>query len=75
MTEQNKIDFCEHCQNEHTGNYCATCGRAQNLKRIDRNYVFSEIKSVLNLDKGILYTIKELLIRPGQNIRNFIRLS
>ena len=42
------------------------------LRRIDRDYIFSEIGSVLNLDKGIFYTIRELLIRPGKSIRTFI---
>jgi len=66
------MEFCEHCQIEHTGKYCSNCGRAHNLKRIDKDYILSEIGSVLNFDKGILYTIRELLIRPGENIRKFL---
>jgi hypothetical protein len=31
-----------------------------------------EIEHVLHFERGILYTIRELLIRPGQNIKNFI---
>ncbi len=42
------------------------------MKRIDRQYVLKEISGVLNFDKGILYTIKELLLRPGKNIQTFI---
>jgi len=42
------------------------------LERIDGNYIWKEIRSVLNLDKGILYTIKELLLRPGHTVREFI---
>ncbi len=42
------------------------------LERIDRNYIWREISSVLNFDKGIFYTIKELLIRPGKTIREFL---
>lgn len=42
------------------------------LKRIDKKYIISEIGSVLNFEKGILYTVKELLIRPGITIRRFI---
>lgn len=56
-----------------TGNYCSNCGNPKELKRIDRKYILSEIGSVLNFDKGILYTIKELLFRPGITIRKFIR--
>lgn len=42
-------------------------------KRIDGKYILSEIISVLNFDKGIFYTIKELVIRPGENIKYFIQ--
>ncbi|WP_299529219.1 DUF3667 domain-containing protein [Ulvibacterium sp.] len=42
------------------------------LERIDGTYIWREISSVLNFDKGILYTIKELLLRPGNTVREFI---
>ena len=42
------------------------------LERIDGKYIWSEISSVLNFHKGIFYTIKELLIRPGKTIREFL---
>lgn len=70
MAEQNEL--CEYCQHAMTGNFCSNCGRPKQLKRIDGKYIVSEISSVLNFDKGILFTIKELLIRPGHNVHNFI---
>lgn len=72
MIEQEQIETCENCQSEINGRYCSHCGRAQTLKRIDGKYIISEIGSVLNFDKGILFTIKELLLRPGQNVKDFI---
>lgn len=72
MSEEKQIVFCDHCKIESNGYFCSNCGRAKILKRIDAEYILSEIGSVLNFDKGILYTIRELLIRPGKNIRNFI---
>ena len=45
------------------------------LKRIDRKYIWGEISSVLTLDKGIFYTIKELIIRPGLAVREFLLLD
>ncbi|NBC08837.1 MAG: DUF3667 domain-containing protein [Bacteroidetes bacterium] len=42
------------------------------LPRIDGKYIWSEISSVLNFDKGILFTIKELLLRPGSTVREFL---
>jgi hypothetical protein len=69
---QTDIGHCKKCNKNITGNFCSNCGNPNRLKRIDKNYITLEIGSVLNFDKGILYTIKELLIRPGATIRKFI---
>lgn len=66
------IATCTNCSNELAGKYCANCGQPAQLKRIDGHYIQHEIEHILHFDKGILYTIKELLIRPGKNIKAFI---
>lgn len=66
------MNTCKKCNCEFQSNYCPDCGHPQKLERINSRYILSEIASVLNFQKGILYTIKELLIRPGHNIRVFI---
>ena len=66
------MNICKKCNNEFEGNYCFNCGHPQKLERINSHYIISEIASVLNFQKGIFHTIKELLIKPGQNIRQFI---
>lgn len=63
---------CTSCNQNIPENYCSKCGEPAILKRIDRHYIQHEIEHVLHLEKGIFYTIKELLIRPGQTIHNFI---
>ncbi|WPR76211.1 DUF3667 domain-containing protein [Algoriphagus sp. NG3] len=72
MENQNSFDYCKKCELEITGNYCLGCGNAKELRRIDGRYIAKEITSVLNFDKGILYTVKELLIRPGATVRRYI---
>lgn len=52
--------------------FCPNCGQSEKPRRIDFHYVKHEIEHVLHFEKGILFTIKELLIRPGQSIREFI---
>ncbi|KIO78928.1 hypothetical protein TH53_00790 [Pedobacter lusitanus] len=54
------------------GNFCCNCGLPVQIKRVDRHYVLHEIWHILHFEKGILYTIKELISRPGQNIKEFI---
>lgn len=65
------MNNCKNCNTELNGNYCSNCGQPAKLKRIDAHYIKQEIEDVLNFDKGIFYTIKELLIKPGKNVREF----
>lgn len=66
------MSICKKCKNELHGNYCSNCGHPQEIERINSRYIVSEIGSVLNLQKGLFFTIKELFIRPGKNIKIFI---
>ncbi len=43
------------------------------MTKINGQYIIKEIGSVLNFDRGILYPIKQLILRPGFNIRKFIQ--
>ncbi|MBI1316337.1 DUF3667 domain-containing protein [bacterium] len=63
---------CKGCGAALYGNYCPQCGRPKELKRINGAYILTEIGSVLNFDKGLLFTMKELLIRPGSTVKEFI---
>ena len=43
------------------------------MKRIDRDYLLQEIKSVfLYFEKGFFYTVWELAIRPGSLVKQFL---
>ncbi len=59
-------------EHESNRNSCSSCGQAIKPKRIDSHFIIHEISSVLNFEKGILFTIKEVLINPKQSIRSFI---
>ena len=67
------MNHCKKCKTVVNQNYCPNCGAPVTLHRINGRYLFKEITSVLYFDKGILFTIKELLIRPGHNVRSFIQ--
>lgn len=72
MSEQQSVEKCKQCDSDLLGQFCANCGHNQALKRINGQFIVSEIASVLNFQKGILFTIKALLTQPGLNIRIFI---
>ena len=63
---------CRNCNAEVSRNYCSNCGQPLNVKRIDGHYITHEIEHVLHFERGILYTIRELLTSPGENVRHFI---
>ncbi|NNE28989.1 MAG: DUF3667 domain-containing protein [Saprospiraceae bacterium] len=67
------MNTCKKCESEFQGNYCHNCGTPLTLRRINGKYILSEIGSLFNFEKGFLYTIRELIIRPGENIRIFIQ--
>lgn len=63
---------CSNCNSQFSDKYCGHCGQAAKLKRIDHKYVLHEIVHVLHLEKGIGYTIRELVIRPGKSVRTYV---
>jgi hypothetical protein len=63
---------CKNCNAEFTQNYCPNCGQATKIKRIDGRYILKEIGEILNFERGFFFTVRELLLRPGENVRNFI---
>ena len=67
------MNTCKNCKTEVTLNYCPNCGNPIKLTRINSQYIVQEVGSVLNFDKGIFYTIRELILRPGKTIRQFIK--
>ena len=66
------MTHCRICNSEVSKNYCSDCGHPVALKRINGHYLIHEIEHVLHFERGILYTIRELLLRPGTNIKRFI---
>ncbi|WP_293914772.1 MULTISPECIES: DUF3667 domain-containing protein [unclassified Sphingobacterium] len=63
---------CSNCNALIAGNYCSDCGQKVKLERINGHYIKHEIEHVLHFEKGILYTIKALLLHPGASVREFI---
>ena len=67
------MNGCKKCNEPVDGNYCPVCGRPATLKKIDGRYIMNEIGDVLFVNSGLLYTIKSLIIKPGETVRHYIR--
>lgn len=70
---QGDTKSCRSCNQAITVNFCSNCGQPALLKRVDSHYVFHELWHVLHIEKGIGYTIKEMLVRPGRSVRTFLQ--
>ncbi|MCZ8284970.1 MAG: DUF3667 domain-containing protein [Bacteroidia bacterium] len=58
-----------------TKSVCSQCGQPAKLKRIDAHYISHEIQHLLHFEKGLLLTVKELLTRPGETIKEHLTVN
>jgi Protein of unknown function (DUF3667) len=63
---------CIHCSKHVEENFCSHCGQKR-YKRIDRKYIWDEIQyTLVHVNKGFLYSIKNIIKNPGRTAREFI---
>ncbi len=66
--------YCQNCNLEINGNFCSHCGQNSNTHRLNFHFLWHDIQhGLLHVDKGILYSVKELFTRPGHSIREFLQ--
>jgi len=66
--------ICKNCGTTVKGSFCSHCGQAANTHRISTHFLWHDIQhGILHVDKGILFTAKELFTRPGHSIREFLQ--
>ncbi|WP_459211697.1 DUF3667 domain-containing protein [Aquimarina rhabdastrellae] len=66
--------ICTFCSQENKGNYCSNCGERYGVKKITLLSITEEaISTVTNMDKGFLYNMKTLFIKPKEIINDYIQ--
>lgn len=70
MTPKN----CLNCGKELTDKYCAGCGQKADTHRISfKHFIFHDVMhGVFHIEKGILFTAKQALTRPGKAALDYI---
>ncbi|HMS65061.1 MAG TPA: DUF3667 domain-containing protein [Ignavibacteria bacterium] len=64
---------CKNCNNEFEGNYCNNCGQRSVKDRITLKEIISDFfQSFTHVDKGIIFLIKDLFIRPDKVSKEYI---
>jgi len=64
---------CKNCGQTTEGNYCSHCGQKSNVARITFSNLLTQLSgSILQVDRGFFYTLKELFTRPGGSINEYL---
>jgi hypothetical protein len=67
------VKICQNCGSEGTLVYCAQCGQPLEIKRITLHHMMHEVAHTFwHLEKGFLFTLKELAIHPGTMQRKYL---
>lgn len=71
--EQKNIE-CLNCGARLDGNFCSSCGQSAKVSRFTLKHVFGRdfLRGIFHIDKGILFTVKELFTRPGHSVREYV---
>jgi len=65
--------ICKNCGEEVSGKFCSHCGQDAGVSKITFAKLTNELsESVLQVNKGFFFTMKELITRPGYTIREYL---
>ncbi|MDX6746920.1 DUF3667 domain-containing protein [Polaribacter sp. PL03] len=65
---------CINCNIELTGEFCPTCGEKKDFNRITFSSLIENVFSgFVNMDKGLLFNIKNLTLHPQKTIFQYIK--
>lgn len=64
---------CLNCGTENDSKFCKDCGQSMNTHRLTVGHILHEISHYFtHADKGLIYIIKEMFIRPGTVVEEYI---
>jgi len=71
---EGKSVICKNCGTKFSGNFCNHCGQKADIKRLNlHRFLFNTFHAFTHMDAGYLHTLKELAIRPGHTIREYLQ--
>lgn len=64
---------CKNCGEQATKNFCANCGQKTNVGKFTLRVIWQEfLDALFNVNQGLLPTVRDLTIRPGHMLRNYL---
>lgn len=71
--EPTSATTCKNCQTTFEGKFCSNCSQKADTHRFTLKHLGHEILHALtHTDKGMLFLIKELFVRPGNVVREYV---
>lgn len=65
--------ICLNCGSVAEGSYCPQCGQKTNVQRYTLKHILHDfLHSFTHVDRGILFLMKELTLKPGTVAREYI---
>ena len=61
-----------HFINSSKEKYCQLCGKSIEPNRINHKYIIKDLGEIFNLEKGIFFTLKKVLMNPGSVIKEYL---
>ncbi len=64
---------CKNCSQPISQNFCPQCGQDTKVNRLNFSTILADLtESVFQMNKGLLFTLKEMTLRPGHSVREYI---
>jgi len=63
---------CKKCNEVIQGNFCSLCGCPRLLEKIGWRFILNDIGDAFFVNRGLFYTIKRLLTKPGDAVKHYI---
>ena len=65
--------LCINCGSQVTTDFCPECGQKSRIHRISISHLAHEVAHTFwHLEKGIIFTLKELALHPGQMQQSYL---
>lgn len=64
---------CKNCGEIYDGNFCPNCGQSAAVEQLNaKNFIKEVSGSVFQVNRGLLFTVRELFLRPGHSIHHYL---
>jgi hypothetical protein len=73
MSQEMEMIICQNCGTDGNQKYCPGCGQVLHAERVNLPHLLHEVAhTFIHLEKGFLYTLKELGRHPGMMQKKYL---